>query len=463
MIPRIPSPSICVIDDEPDEFRTIMDALTQLGMPAVHFHGDDLDALPPEGAPLNAFRLVFTDLNLNNAGHKMALPYAVNVFNRIVSCEHGPIFLVIWSKIADEPDDMADGLSNAERFEKILFITHPEYRGKVFLKTMKKPLDLQHTDNEVEHFQKEVTALLDGWEAFDLLLRWESTIQNSALRMSENLLKLARKNLEPEETGSAEALAENLKLIFKTLVKSQVVKGSKNVKHSSLLAGVMAALVSDQLEHTSELGGLDNHDEWLGQELPESSSHQGDINSMLLLGSIHTGTRFSAGTAYAVADLEKFAKLFGAETRTLISDCFDQSKDEKKKTGYKIWKTKATAIVVELSAACDVQQGYRKSAFFVAGVMVDADQSDFCRRADAWIKLPSIMVENETDVSTTEGVEVSGRCVHFVFCARYKATIALNQGELDWLIPLFRFRDLPTASIRNWVAGQASRVGYTSL
>lgn len=466
MIARVSSPSVCVVDDEEEEFRTILDVLARLGLPAVHFRGDDLDGLPPKGKPLAGLRLVFTDLNINNASHKMALGYTVQVFHRIVSGEHGPVFAVVWSKHAEETDP-ADGKSNGQKFEEMLFSTHPEYRGRIFLQTMPKPTGLKHNADSVDQFEKEVITLLDRWPAFDLLLRWESTLQAATLKATEGLLKLAKTELSLDKATSATELANKMEVIFKSLVKSQAVTGQQVSNPTSLLATTLATLVSDQLEHSPELTGLNAHDSWLGINLPKTPSHQCDINGMLLIGTIPVNSSFTPGTVYRVNDQAAFEAAFGGSSKSLVADCFDRQKDDNAKSNYERWKTVAQPIVVELSPECDVQQGHRKTVFLIGGVIVPASEGNFGRRADAWMRLPPMMIDEElgtSEVIPSEcGIQIDGRCVNLVFCTRYKAALRVKDGEPAWLKPLFRLRDLPTASIRNWAAGHSSRVGYVSL
>lgn len=47
-----------------------------------------------------------------------------------------------------------------------------------------------------------------------------------------------------------------------------------------------------------------------------------------------------------------------------------------------------------------------------------------------------------------------------------KAAVKITVGhkrEPRWIIPWFRLRELPTASLRNWHAMQSARIGYVSL
>jgi hypothetical protein len=48
------------------------------------------------------------------------------------------------------------------------------------------------------------------------------------------------------------------------------------------------------------------------------------------------------------------------------------------------------------------------------------------------------------------------------FCHRYRITMPAG-AHPGWIRPLFRLRDLPTASIRNLNAAYSARVGYVSL
>lgn len=469
MIGRVSSPSVCVIDDEEEEFRTILDALARIGLAAVHFRGDDLDGLPPKGKPLVGLRLIFTDLNINNASHKMALGYTAQVFHRIVSGQHGPLFAVVWSKHAAETDD-TDGKTNAQKFAEILFSDHPEYQGTVFLEEMPKPLGLAHNTDNVDLFVGKVTELLNRWKAFDLLLRWESTLQAAALKAADELLKLARAGAPTANSLSrADGLAENLEIILKSLVKAQAISGQPTSSPSTTLASVMASLVSDQLDHSPDCAELSLHDSWLRdyRELPKELAHQCEINGMLLIGAVQKGRQFTPGTVYKVLDVALFESNFGETTKALIADCFDRMKDDQTKSKYHQWKSKAEVVVVELSPECDVQQGHRKTVCLVAGVIVPATEGINGRRADAWIKLPPAMIDIECDesqaASIDSGVSALGRCISLVFCARYKAALRASAGEPSWLKPIFRLRELPAASLRNWVAGQASRVGFVSL
>jgi hypothetical protein len=73
MIPRLTSPSVCVIDDEASEYQPILDALLKLGIACVHIRGDSGAPLPP--TPFKGLRIVFTDLYLSGSTGKGAAAF----------------------------------------------------------------------------------------------------------------------------------------------------------------------------------------------------------------------------------------------------------------------------------------------------------------------------------------------------------------------------------------------------
>src|SRR5258708_7058355 len=101
MIPRLASPSVCVIDDEEEDYVPILDALMTLGLGCVHVRGRNGDPLPPK--PFEGLRLVFVDLHLSGQVVKSAASHTAQVVKAVVSAASGPVLIVIWSKYAADP------------------------------------------------------------------------------------------------------------------------------------------------------------------------------------------------------------------------------------------------------------------------------------------------------------------------------------------------------------------------
>ena len=124
MIETLAKPSVCVIDENENDYRPILDALNGLYIGSIHIKGDTTEGLPKK--PFQELRLVFTDLYLaSGAVGKDMASHTANIFRKIVSPDTAPVIVVIWSKHAGEkiddgtpPDDQP---TEADLFESTQF------------------------------------------------------------------------------------------------------------------------------------------------------------------------------------------------------------------------------------------------------------------------------------------------------------------------------------------------------
>ena len=70
MITQLASPSVCVVDDEPEEYKPILAALNELYVSTIHILGNEIEKLPPK--PFRHLQLLFLDLHLTNMVGKSA-------------------------------------------------------------------------------------------------------------------------------------------------------------------------------------------------------------------------------------------------------------------------------------------------------------------------------------------------------------------------------------------------------
>jgi hypothetical protein len=137
MIKQLASPSVCVIDDEEEEYRPILAALNEMFVSCVHILGNSLEGLPPQ--PFKRVQLTFVDLHLSGTVGKDAASHTANVFTKVMSPDTAPIVVVIWSKYAKDlvaqdgvpPEDQD---TEAELFKKtLLVLLHHKSLWRVFL------------------------------------------------------------------------------------------------------------------------------------------------------------------------------------------------------------------------------------------------------------------------------------------------------------------------------------------
>ncbi|MBK9218893.1 MAG: hypothetical protein IPL70_11015 [Uliginosibacterium sp.] len=128
----------------------------------------------------------------------------------------------------------------------------------------------------------------------------------------------------------------------------------------------------------------------------------------------------------------------------------DEAKDE--------WKNHAVPVFVELSPVCDVaQRGKRNAATLVAGLVVPDRFAPYIKSTGAFHVLANIF--------STQGGWGFGswrQKVVVVICAKFRATLP-SKTEGAGLERWFRFRELPTAAMRTWLASQIARIGFVSL
>ncbi|ODA36495.1 hypothetical protein [Planctopirus hydrillae] len=105
--------TVCLIDDERHDYQPFLDALSHLGIQAVHVRGTDLETTPRQH--FRNVRLVFTDLHLGNYGsEKTHASHTASVFLKTISPEHGPLRVVVWSKYADQRVPLSEFASPPE-------------------------------------------------------------------------------------------------------------------------------------------------------------------------------------------------------------------------------------------------------------------------------------------------------------------------------------------------------------
>lgn len=456
MISTLASPSVCVIDDEEQDYRPILEALIQLDVGCVHVHGDPGSPLPPH--PFRGLRLVFADLHLSNTVGKQAASHAANVFLKIVAAETAPVVVVIWSKFAADitvepgvpPEDQE---TEAELFRRTLLEAEPKYRGRLLFIEMAKPKPADRPENWIEDLKAQIEETLSGQDAVNLLWTWESVVRTALQEVSQDLTALAL-TLDPAHENPEQAL----KVTMQLLAKAQGEAALSETTASRHLSTVLGQLLVDQLEHTNAQGDLSKHGAWLTVprgEPTDVAALTTRMNAMLLTASAgESAAPLTPGMVCLGIHGEEFKRQFGIECLAFVGESFKEAKRGEGLTKAQ-WEEQARAVLIELSPVCDVAQGKRVSAIFVAGLVLPSSARPNVKSA------PSIEALPVFDLRwAAEGF--AAQTAFLVFCSRYKLTIpgAVVPG---WLKAWFRLRELPTASLRNWHSGHAARIGYVSL
>jgi len=453
MISQLAFPSVCVVDEDPADYQPILDALNSLFVSTLHILGNDLTKLPKE--PFKGVKLIFVDLHLTAANGKVAASHTANVFSKIVSPDTAPVVAVIWSKYADAkvaaddvpPDDQD---TEADLFKKILLESEPKYAGRLIFLEMKKPQKDDRPADWTAKLAKKIEKTLGDQSAVDFLWQWDRLVREAYVGVSSDLTSKAHS----AANASGSELKDSLKDVMRLLAKAQAGADLKNSTAHRHLAAVMADLLVDHLEHSESLEGLATHGDWLKQKPTGiAKDFPARMNGMLLTASISANAAaFVPGTVYRARNPRQFYRLFGRRLSTLADMCCQSKRPAQK---WRCWRAWVQPVAIELSPECDVAQGYRTSAFVVAGLVVPVAFLKEIKKAESISAFPTFHLRHVLPNFEAQDAVL-------IFCHRYKATLELN-AHPDWFEPWFRLRELPTASLRNLYAGQASRIGYVSL
>lgn len=465
MIPRLSSPSVCVIDDEPPDYQPILDALLKLGIACVHVLGNEGSPLPPQ--PFKGLRIVFTDLYLSAASGKNAVAHTANVFRKVVSAETAPVLVVIWSKHTDErPGDSVlppeDQLTVADQFRETLLEAEPLYRDRLIFTEMAKPKpgDRPEESEWITTLQKDIEAKLGEFPACDLLWSLETLVRDAGISISDELTELALLSGSIVKADGKEytSLQDKLQVIFRMLANEQGGPDCSEASAVKHLAAVLAQSLADRLEHSEGLDTLSSHGTWLCKDegLPKPNPFASRLNGILLTANVSAGNHpFVPGTIYRLNNFDKFNESFGISLREFESICCKSLKPGGKwKPGD--WQSRVHNVLVEVSPACDFHQKKRCQALLLAGLLIPAEGMKDVRREVKAIEVLPVFNLRWPIGGTAESD------VFLVFCSWYKLTLT-SDNEPDWLTPWFRLRELPTAFLRNWHSSHASRVGYVSF
>lgn len=452
MIGQLSQASVCVVDNEEEEYKALLSALNDLRIGCVHFRGDDPGELP--SAPLSSVRLVFQDLHLTADTGKNAASHAANVFCKLVSTDTAPVVVVIWSKYAADPvaeGDVApeDQKTEAELFCETLEEAEPAFAQRLIYIRMRKLMPSDRPEEWVEQLKRDITSHLEGKESVAALWQWESMVYAAGIGISGDLTRIAH-----DASGvKGDSLSDGLRIAMQVLTGSQAGGTVSPANAPGQLNSALTQLLVDRLEHAS-VDELGVHGGWLAKKAPKYVLPVVNprLNALFLTARAgREDTPFLPGTVYGVRQAGEFKAIFGKDVDGLKLECFSVGV---KSPYWDDWATRTRAVLVELSPTCDVVNEKRYTAIFLAGLIVPSELEGRIRKGDAWWSLPTFRLRWSMD-------DFVGEDVSLVFCSRFQATV--GQGSVPtWLAPWFRLRELPTSALRNWRAASVSRIGYVS-
>ena len=451
MIGQLSRASVCVVDNEEEDYRPLLSALNDLHIGCVHFKGDNPGELPT--APLSSVRLVFQDLHLTAATGKNAASHAANVFCRLVSKDTAPVVVVIWSKYAADPvaegDVLPDEQTEAELFRDTLEAAEPAFAKRLVYIHMPKLKSGDRPEDWVERLKSDIAAHLKGKAAVEALWQWESMVWAAGIGISSDITLIA-----DNATANKEAsLSDGLRMAMQVLAHSQAGGTLSAANAPRQLNSALTQLLVDHLEHAS-VDHLGAHGAWLAEEAPGDvlPAVSPRLNALFLTARVGPeDVPLLPGTVYAVKQPDEFGATFGKDVNGLKLACFSGNVQN---PHWSDWRTQTRPVLVELSPTCDVANNKRYTAILLAGLVVPTTLGAQIHKGEPCLSLPTFGVRWPMDDFAVQDASL-------VFCSRFQATVSQDSVP-TWMAPWFRLRELPTSALRNWRAASASRIGYVS-
>lgn len=178
---------VVIIDDKYAEVMHLMQALVKEKMPYLFFTDQGGDDLPIINQPIDSVRLVFLDLDLGigGLGETEMIRIVQGRLERILK-KNTPYVLVIWS-------------NHEDRLAKELFREFDngfkEYKP-IANCSLDKSVISKSSINIVETIRDNLKKCLEPLKSFNVFLVWESIVNESSGRLTDNILSLYPPNKE---------------------------------------------------------------------------------------------------------------------------------------------------------------------------------------------------------------------------------------------------------------------------
>jgi hypothetical protein len=462
---------VVLIDDEPEEVLPVLEALGRLSVGCTYLPGDRQEDLPRK--PLHGIRLVVLDMHLGAAvpGGDQAKTTAT-VFHRVVSPDHGPLVVLLWSK---HPEDLA-------KFREALFVLEPKFKSILLVSDLEKPPSM--TPGEGKRLVRKMRKLAKEWIPMNLLWEWEQLAHDAAsattgLVAGHVTESVAIDAADDDNVRKCKWLAR-LKVILRQLATAAGGQAAKQKTAHSDLLETFLALHTDRVEHGSkQFAKVEIGDLFADPPGKITPGHAAKLNAMLLIappgaetGELRPGDVYLWGPK---PEREVLFKRTGINVRRLAEEIigsFEKDVQCKKHMQDAVAKNatpaarrlaearasrrkstllkKCRPLLAELTPTCDFSQQTRCVVRLAGGVLVPGEMAGMIKKKNSLKQFEAVVIPGKTGVWTP------------VFCARFHFSLPKSK-KLAKTRPDFRLRGPVLVDLRNWYSAQSARSGYLSV
>jgi hypothetical protein len=177
------NPKILVIDDEYNEVKGLLSALSKNGTPYAYFDGS-FDSEPDE--PFAGVRLVIMDIDLANrpsgTGDKNKAAVLTTYLKKLISVSANPLFVLFWTK----------------NTALIKLVINNLEKEKIFLSgyvDLEKPSAIDMGKMKIEDFEEKITSVVSK-NAFNYIIGWENGIDKAVSLFTNEISAVCKSDSE---------------------------------------------------------------------------------------------------------------------------------------------------------------------------------------------------------------------------------------------------------------------------
>ena len=431
--------SVLVLDDTEDDAFRILKSLALRGVGAILVTGPVEGTLPSR--PLKGIRLAVLDIHLGiGTDSPSRVRSTRDIVSRLIDGDNGPYVAVIWTSNPEDYVLFSDELKTIECPPLLTVMLE-----KVHV------LDLS-PEACAEKILESIAEAISGVPPLEFANQWEQIVKDAS---TETIVSLQLG--EPPQGESSKAL-DFLAALLKSEADAQAMQADASAMHALLTAlnpvhfdkvGDRSARMDE--EELSVVKPIREHAALDAVSL--SLTDRCRLNSALLFDARTEG--FGPGHLYGYHDIEciGIGPALPSEEEVIADTVAKEHLDR---------ACDLPVVFLEVSAACDHQQGKIRTARLLAGVVFDASLFGKgvhrCRRvnaarADYLRRVGPAFIPRATEYSEPEVV--------IVWNAHYATSVSAT--SMSNCPTIGTFREPLVADIRAWLGYQAGRPGYASV
>lgn len=373
----IPSPSILIVDNDPNELKALARGMWEAGIPFKAAEYSLVNALGEGVTPSSSIRALFVDLNLADAPDPSAetlVPHIKDVIKSAIAS--GPYVLVFWSK----HPELADATI------QLLRQRHPEITQPLKHTTLDKTALILPADNDpkfaerLQQLKQSVLACFTIDQALLAIGMWEDRIRMAASKtVSELFSTLPKVN----DYNRAENFGPLLAYIARAAVgEKYIADAPERGLEEALIPLLQDELISTPIStdyRTAVSGAMSTP----RNARPAPPYNSAILNKFYLIDSSLKGVRKTDRGAWVDIghiDNEAFTNLFGRDRHDFILTEFlhvstSGLTPQQKSDTAEMHLQRAHFGLIEISAGCDhAQKKQRLYKYVLAAAIPDQDK-----------------------------------------------------------------------------------------